>query len=233
MYDVGRRMIVLEGPADQSAFAYAFSQALDHMLGDLLHGIRRSETDPPLLSAALPRYLGSGYRHERLNLLPPAILCFRFERLPALTESHRSCKDLRRGKGDLVHQWLRSVVALRWRAREDGWVTHTQVYEDALRAEDRRNPEWAAPQNMMARAFAAWAAPKNGEIFEATEANRAVAAGGLEDGIDRRTVRIMEALQPVLRSAALEWRGRLDARVAAFEEEEADHDSAMAQNAAT
>ena len=233
VYDVRRRMIILEGPADESAFAYAFSQALDHMLGDLLHGVRRSQANLPLLSAALPRYLGSGYHHERLNLLPPAILCFRFERLPMLTESHRSYQDPRGEEGGLVHQWLRSVVALRWRAREDGWVTRTRAYEDALRAEDRRNPEWAAPQNMMARAFAAWAAPENGQVSGATtDANRAVAAGGLGDGIDRRTLRIMEAMQPVLRSAALAWRERLDTGMAVVKEEEAGDESAMTPSGA-
>jgi hypothetical protein len=221
-------MIVLEGPPDQLAFAYAFSQALDHMLGDLLHGVRHSGTDSPLLSAALPRYLGSGYRHERLNLLPPAILCFRFEGLPTLTKSRRPYGDLREEEGDLAHQWLRSVVALRWRAREDGWVVRTQVYEEALRAEDRQNPEWAAPQNMMARAFAAWAVPKNGKGPQGTEADPIVAASGPGVAVDRRTLRIMEALQPVLRAAALEWREHLDTRIAAFEEEESNQELGVA-----
>lgn len=233
-YDVRRRMIVLEGLADQAAFAYAFCQALDHMLGDLVHGVVcHSEVGSTLLSAALPRYLGSGYRHERLNLLPPPILCFRFEGLPTLTENHRLYKDLRKADGDLVRQWLRCAVALRWRAREDGWVTRTRVYEEALRAEDRQNPEWAAPQNMMARAFAAWAASKNGKATEAgTMANLTVSAGGSGEGIDRRTWRIMEALQPVLQSAALEWRERLDERMAVVVEEKADQEFAMTPSGA-
>ena len=98
-----------------------------------------------------------------------------------------------------------------------------------MRAEDRQNPEWAAPQNMIARAFAAWAASKNGKATEAgTMANLTVSVGGSGEGIDRRTWRIMEALQPVLQSAALEWRERLDERMAVVVDDEVNQGLAMA-----
>ncbi|MDA8120925.1 MAG: hypothetical protein M0Z44_06395 [Gammaproteobacteria bacterium] len=227
-YDVRRRMIILEGPADQFVFAYAFSQALDHMLGDLLHGVSHSAISSPLLSAALPRYLGSGYRHERLNLLAPGILRVRFEGLPALKNGYRPYGEFCKKEGDLAYEWVRSVVALRWRAREDGWVVRTQAFEEALRTEGRQNPEWAAPQNMMARAFAAWAAPKTGEAFQGLKVGPVTSDGSHGNGIDRRTLRIMEALRPILRAAALEWRERVETRMAVIEDDEVNQGLAMA-----
>ena len=155
-YDAATFTLSIPKSPETAGVAQAWSLALDHMLGDLSRQKVRGvpglpQGHSPMLSASLPRYLQSGFDHERLDMLPPAALKTRLGHTP---ESPR--------EPELIRDWMDLLIRLRWRIERDQ-AERTEFFRGALRNDGRQKLSQSAPERMMSRAFAVHVADRLAE----------------------------------------------------------------------